>query len=180
VNPRPILVGEANPYDPEGRRPEHALYCWPVNSSGWRLQSRIMGVSRSTYIGFDRIDLCGKWSAKAARERATAMWNAYPGGRFVFLGTKVCKAFMVEYQPFYTEDSRYVVLPHPSGLCRTWGEPGAYEKAKRTLRAAFPHIAWGVPTPEARHAPTCSNCGKAKQPGNICLDCGYDLGASGP
>lgn len=61
-----LLVGEVNPLS---TKPEHALYPWPPNCTGERLQRLVLGVSRRDYLaGFDRVDLCtGRWSAPAAR-----------------------------------------------------------------------------------------------------------------
>jgi len=63
-------------------------------------------------------------------------------------GAKVASAFDVAnrftpFAPFTTRRRKtprgellLVVLPHPSGLSRTWHEPGAFERARATLREA--------------------------------------------
>jgi hypothetical protein len=147
---RPILVGEDNPH---GGRPENALFCHPPGSAGERLQRVVLGVSQVDYLAdFDRVNLCrGEWNSKEAGDRAQMiveqMWiNCSLGrrSRVVLLGAKVRSAFQRDFDPFfYTSDVgvdeayvTYVILPHPSGRCRAWNEPGAVERARVVLRAA--------------------------------------------
>lgn len=59
------------------------------------------------------------------------------------LGAKVTRAFGFGFQPFTAwrhyllgSHTTYVCLPHPSGLCRAWNEPGAYARARGALRGA--------------------------------------------
>lgn len=143
-----VLVGELNPY---GRDPRYALYDEPVGASGWRLRTRVLQVDRTTYFGFKRHNLCvGKYSKKdAEREAARLYLEQYDSRRvnrvFVLLGRKVATAFGCGgYDPFTKPEGMDVVLlPHPSGLCREWNEPGAYERAREMLRAAVPDVSWG-------------------------------------
>jgi len=145
---KPLLVGEANPY---GNDPRFALYPYPERASGHRLAVLVMGMEPRQYIrAFDRVNLCPeRWSVGVARERADAV-KADPSHRvIVLLGSKVAAAFGVKYEPFTVHElwpgflsppclakKRFVVLPHPSGLCRAWNEPGSFDKARRVLRAA--------------------------------------------
>lgn len=135
---KPLLVGEVNPLSD---RPEHALYPYPPNCTGARLQKLVMAIPRLEYMQrFDRVDLCvGKWSIVAARARAAELLD----GRevIVLLGTKVCEAFGVTFDPYTrirhcSPRPLFVVLPHPSGLCRLWHQPGAFERAREVLRSA--------------------------------------------
>lgn len=128
---KPLLVGEANPY---GGDPFYALYPDPPGCAGHRLCRLVMGLSAQEYLElFDRVNLCRRaWSTKEARV-ATAC--AIGRDRVVLLGAKVCKAFDVAYLPC-TVAGRFVVLPHPSGLCRFWGRPGAFTTARECLRGA--------------------------------------------
>lgn len=163
-----VIVGESNPH---GESPDHALYCWPVNSAGWRLQSKIMGVSRATYIGFHRHNLCvGQWSTPTAREEAQQLLKLYADQTdytLILLGRKVVEAFFCgpgaldkqgAPKPFTRDFLRYsvlgghttvrerenlVILPHPSGRCSAWNEPGTYERARALLREACPSVTWG-------------------------------------
>ena len=154
---KPLLVGELNPY---GDDDHFALYPRPERASGHRLCTLVMGLREADYLRrFDRANLCyRKWSIVEARRRASELLKARPCERqpdgppiyptIVLLGSKVCSAFGVEYAPFsitthfeawadlsYREYTA-VVLPHPSGLCRTWNEPGAFDKARVALVAA--------------------------------------------
>jgi hypothetical protein len=133
---KPLLVGEANPY---GGDPYFALYPEPDGCAGQRLCKLVMQLDCSEYLArFDRVNLCPRtWSMKLARERASAYRVAELPERIVLLGAKVTRAFGFEYAPFTRRlSSRFVILPHPSGLSRAWYEPGAYERARSVLREA--------------------------------------------
>jgi len=132
-----LLVGEVNPISV---RPEHALYPWPRNCSGERLQRLVMAVSCHDYLRcYDRVDLCtGKWSMPAARAEAARLlggtWSIY-----LLLGRKVAGAFSIE-DPAWTilerASKRLVLIPHPSGLCREWQAADAFSRAQELLRQA--------------------------------------------
>ena len=94
-----------------------------------------------------RVNLCdAKWSKRAAQTRAAEILTllCQPGQQrpLVLLGAKVGAAFCGAHEPFSrrrtpgTPSFEVVQLPHPSGLCRTWAEPGAYERARAVLRDA--------------------------------------------
>jgi hypothetical protein len=147
-----VLVGEDNPHDKE---PFFDLYDVPVNSAGARLRTKILGCSRAVYFGPDvhRANLCrGKWSAPKAREEAARLARLHPTATFVLLGKKVRDAFGI-YQldgdetirvirgknwvsELVSQPRTVVLLPHPSGRCRAWNEPGAIERARWALRDA--------------------------------------------
>lgn len=137
---RPILVGEANPYS--GADPDFALYPEPDYSAGGRLCRKVLGLEPRDYLRrFDRRNLCGeKWGMREARAAAAAIAAVSAGRVIVLLGSKVASAFEVEFEPFTVLNqggaSRFVVLPHPSGLSRLWNRPGAYNEARRVLREA--------------------------------------------
>lgn len=124
--PKPLLVGELNPF---GADPYYALYPLPSGSSGGRL-ARLLGLSMTAYLRrFDRANLCtGSWSAPAARAAAAELRRRE--GKIVLLGAKVRGAFGLDLEPFSVQD-RFVVIPHPSGLNRAWGEPGARDRLRR-------------------------------------------------
>lgn len=129
------FVGEANPY---GSDPRYAFYPEPPNSAGGRLCRLILGLPAREYLRrFDRVNLCsGAWDAKEARRVAgAASWNDIERGPVVLLGSKVCAAFGLRFEPFTLgPDCReLVILPHPSGLCRLWAVPGAIERARAVL-----------------------------------------------
>ena len=153
--PRVVLVGELNPH--QDRR-AFDLYDEPERASGHRLRSLVLGVRRETYFRrFARHNLCvGKWSAPAARKRAEELSEEYPAETFVLLGKKVQEAFgfydvsgyfgVVSGVTATKEERTVVLLPHPSGLCRVWNEPGAFALARRTLLEACPGLPLGEVT----------------------------------
>lgn len=144
---KPLLVGEANPY---GGDPAFALYPHPERASGHRLATLVMGLEPREYVRrFDRQNLCPEdWSVPVARATAQAI-AAGPREIVVLLGAKVTKSFLFDYEPFtvrkknffksgedewrVTAVKTFVILPHPSGLCRLWNEPGAFERARSVL-----------------------------------------------
>jgi hypothetical protein len=145
---RPLLVGEANPY---GADPYYALYPLPERASGHRLCTLIMGLGHGEYLrSFERVNLCPqRWSAPVARARATEIMNG-DHEKVVLLGKKVAEAFGFKDRAPFTVDSEtkfasssgewrariYVLLPHPSGLCRAWNAPGAFLRARTALQDA--------------------------------------------
>lgn len=145
---KPLLVGEANPYQPdEASAMAYALYPDPPHASGGRLCTYVMGLTPHTYLrAFDRTDLCHpKWSIKAARAKAAQlMAERAPGNVLVLCGAKVAAAFGLPSTPFqiYGLDDGMgrapvrVVLPHPSGLCRVWHQPGSVQRAREVLKEA--------------------------------------------
>lgn len=153
---KPLLVGELNPYGPAA---EYALWPDPPGCAGHRLCHKVLGMSEHAYMeAFDRTNLCGrKWSMPLARLAAGAV-NAHgqPRRVIIMLGRKVATAFGYgHHQPFTTvakvwnkdgydlmlddevtadnPTTRFLVLPHPSGLCRVWNEPGAFERARSLI-----------------------------------------------
>lgn len=135
---KPLLVGEVNPISD---KPEHALYPWPPNCSGERLQRLVIGVPRGVYLrAFDRVDLCvGKWSIRAARARAAELRGVRGAGDIVvLLGVQVAEAFGFQRAPYTIHDRGivYVVLPHPSGINGEWRKPDAYQRARYVLQRA--------------------------------------------
>jgi hypothetical protein len=139
--PRVTLVGESNPY---GDDPQYALYPYPDGCSGHRLCRLVLGMNRRHYLAsFKRVNLVrGDWSLPAARTRAAELRQ--DGGRFVLLGANVCRAFGVTFAPFvaYMQAGETLLcLPHPSGRCRLWQEPGTIEKARVAVAALAPWLA---------------------------------------
>lgn len=138
MSDKPLLVGESNPY---GADPYFALYPEPEGCAGWRLCHRILGLTETKYLRtFDRVNVCeGPWDLKRAREYASEVQLARSGA-FILLGAKVCQAFRVPYAPFSVQSSllgesrRMYVLPHPSGRCRIWNDPGAAGRARDLLK----------------------------------------------
>lgn len=144
VAKRVVLIGELNPYR---ANPDFDLYDQPENSSGDRLRRLILGVSREDYFRrFYRRNLCyGKWSVPEARKRASELCEEFPTQTFVLLGRKVQEAFGIKDAAQLSASrgllndggARWrVFLPHPSGLCRVWSDPGAFDRAKEVLKCA--------------------------------------------
>lgn len=100
-----------------------------------------------------------KPAAELVRERLEAHGRA----TLVLCGAKVCSAFTLDYRPFSASgpvrvmrgdhspfgEVRYVTLPHPSGLCRAWNQPGAFEAARAALRAGGVDLSGTAATPAA-------------------------------
>ena len=130
-----LLVGETNPY---GGADEFALYPSPPGCTGHRLCHLILQLDSDEYLErYDRANLCvGKWRITDAREAAKRLGEKYCGGLKVLFGSKVCSAWNVGFKPFTIIDAEVVILPHPSGLNRMWGEAGAFDRARAVLREA--------------------------------------------
>lgn len=137
---KPLIVGECNPY---GGTDEFALYPAPDGCSGHRLCCLILGMSRHDYLdAFERANLChGKWSMPLARKRARELF-AHPAP-LILLGAKVARAF--EFVPFQAlmigDGGKTLVLPHPSGLCRLWNEPGMIDRTREAVLSLCPELA---------------------------------------
>jgi hypothetical protein len=142
------LIGENNPYS---RDPRFDLYCKPPESAGGRLCRVILGMTKRDYLrAFRRLNLLRqlKWSAPAAREAADGiLCERGDADQLVLLGSKVFGAFAHalpqgwRWQPFTTAGGgRLLLLPHPSGRCRLWNEPGAVERARRAIGELAPHL----------------------------------------
>lgn len=138
-----VLVGENNPF---GSDPEYALFPFPENSAGARLRT-IFGLSKRNYLDLSRMNLCdGPWSRVEARLRAQEIRLDPEHDVIVTLGRKVARAFFLHSTFFRIVDERatkFVVLPHPSGLCRVWNEPGAAKRARDVMRSVAPGVPWG-------------------------------------
>jgi hypothetical protein len=137
---RVVLVGEANPY---GADPDYALFPAPDGCAGHRLCVLILGMRRREYLDtFERVNLCpNRWAMKEARQHAQKLW--VQPKKFILLGAKVARAWEIDpFEPFTFHDGgTTLVLPHPSGLCRLWYEPGAYERARSCVAELAPEIA---------------------------------------
>ena len=135
-----LLLGEQNPY---GGDPSYALYPAPDGCAGHRLCRLVLDLPRTEYLRrFDRrnvLERPGKWSVREARNEASLILGAHR--RVVALGAKVAAALGLSTEPFsmheillHGEEERLVlVLPHPSGLCRAWNVPGAFERARKMV-----------------------------------------------
>lgn len=142
ASPSVVVVGEVNPH---GADPYFALYHLPRSSSGNRFRV-IAGLSDADYLRcLARRNLCvGRWDNGVAR-RAAQELLAGVFESFVLLGRRVADAFRVSYgfQVRGLGNKLLLSLPHPSGRCRAWNEPGAVGRARELLRAHVPGVPWG-------------------------------------
>lgn len=103
----------------------------------------------TTYLECERFNLCPRtWNREQARVRAADLLNTRPGEVLVLLGRKVAEAFGVADVPEFGSKQiiggpLLVVLPHPSGLCRRWHEPGAIRRARTAIGASCPDFPLG-------------------------------------
>lgn len=133
---RPLLVGEDNPHSTD---PRAALFPRPRGGAGHRL-CKILGMTGAEYLrAFERVNLCaGSWSEVEARWSAEriGLTHLRHGGQVVLLGAKAARAFRLKYVPF--RRSRILpgilILPHPSGRCRTWNDVRNVTRARRAVR----------------------------------------------
>lgn len=131
---KPLIVGELNPLRGD---PRFDLHPFPDNASGGRL-CKLLDVSVSEYIErFDRMNLCrGRWSAKEAKSAAEDVM-ASRRGPVILLGRRVAVAFGLRDKPMFSTTYRNGVtlylVPHPSGLCRTWNHESNVIQKKRVL-----------------------------------------------
>ena len=151
--PRVLLVGEDNP---RGSDPRMALFFLPREASGNRLRV-VLGLSDVDYMRrCARVNLCaGRWSDREARERAQIIREAnlarlaqipWTGEVAILLGSKVRRALdgPPAFEVVIPERGPVLVgLPHPSGRCLVWNEPGARARAREACRRAAPWIPWG-------------------------------------
>lgn len=215
---RPLLVGEANPYGSDERYALYPDP--PNSAGGRLCFKVLGLTVKDYIRGFDRVNLCvRKWSNEEARQRAREIVSARSSpssrldgseddierraghmgfpvrGTIVLFGAKVARAFgATEFRPFEIGHASgfltFVTLPHPSGRCLAWNEPGAYERARALLREAGvypPPCRWcertectcpldddgglmGTDWTTQRPA-RCSNCGLVVR-GRDCPDCG--------
>lgn len=127
--PRPLLVGETNPYSADTR---HALLPWPPQSAGARLRKILLMTDEEYLAAFERVNLLGslqKWSAPLARGEAAKLRAAHTGP-IVALGARVAAAFGLV---LFGSDDKVVCVPHPSGLSRAWNERGVYDRVRRLV-----------------------------------------------
>lgn len=154
---KPLLIGEDNPRSLD---PRYALYPLPKGCAGWRLCFKILGLTEREYLRtFDRVNLCeGPWDLVRARARSALILAGEPR-TLILLGSKVAQAFGADFSVFTgavwgsaLSGSRGCFtayrLPHPSGRCLEWNDPGAIDRARGLLR----HVLEGdrVPRPADR------------------------------
>lgn len=134
VHRLPFIVGENNPY---GSDPYFAMYPRPSNSAGGRLCRLVLQIPEAQYLReFHRHNLLQqpKWSVVDARAAAVELSEVIGDSKVILLGAKVCAGFRLDFKPFTIVRGKVAILPHPSGLCRMWSEPGAYDRGHDLVR----------------------------------------------
>lgn len=159
TNPKVWLIGENNPYGTDQR---YALYHEPKGAAGDRLCRLVLGLEWRDYMRHfhRRNTLVGsKWSALKAREGAALIFaETAPGDAVVLCGKKVWDAWFRllqiadsyrQWQPYCVhtgpESRLFASIPHPSGLNRVWGAPGAFQLARETVLIAAPWLRGVLP-----------------------------------
>ncbi len=130
VKVKAILLGMNNPLS---IKPEHALFPFPVNCTGWRiwqlLRQRMPEVTRKQYLdGFERINLIHSktWNKEAALHSAKRLPSLYQGRIILVFGGEVRDALDlpdVLIHPVRKDGCEWRQLPHPSGRCRWYNSP---------------------------------------------------------
>lgn len=142
--PKPLIVGESNPGSDSMR---WALYPSPNGCAGHRLCVKILGMDPDEYLAtFHRTNIflnyAGPWKKEhmlVAMERAYGLADNH-SGLLVALGKRVGAAFghPVFFEPVpwgVDRDVTLLCIPHPSGLCRVWNEPGVMDRARELVRS---------------------------------------------
>lgn len=139
-----ILLGMNNPVS---SRPEHALYPYPPNCTGWRimklLQTRIPELTRRQYLtGFDRINLVNSktWDKESAKVAARQLPSLYRGRTILAFGGAVRDALELPeilIHPLRKDGCIWRQLPHPSGRCRWYNDPDCAALAASLLEELY-------------------------------------------
>lgn len=142
--PAGLLVGEQ---PRPGGNPKLPLWPWPRTSAGGRL----FEMSRMPLTDYLRLLArtnvahrpVARWNSDGARQRGLELLRMLPEGtRVVACGARARDAlgigeFWTPQHAFLDgSDVRMVAIPHPSGRCREYNQPGAAERAGRWVRWA--------------------------------------------
>lgn len=127
--------------------PRLALFNYPPNCAGARLQ-RLLGAGNRLYLrGFERRNLLGYWPGgggsgdlfpvRDARDVAERLLPTLAGRRVLVLGVGTARALGLEpevlrYQ--YHRDATFGVIPHTSGRCRFYNDPASRAAAEAFAR----------------------------------------------
>lgn len=143
---KPVILGINNPHS---RDPAKALATDPIGASGYRLWLMLKeaanrqgrDLSERDYMeGFDRRNLIDQknYTNDQVRLRSSQILASLAGHRVVMCGTKVPYMLGLRYGGFdlvprHAMAFVYWVIPHPSGLCRTYNDPAVREKVGNLL-----------------------------------------------
>jgi hypothetical protein len=147
---RLILVGERNLDKALCKDPRWDLHPFPARSLGGRLCRKVCGLPPATYARLPRVNLvhAPKWSLKEGRRAAAEVMALHREKMIVLLGSRVCRAFGVDFAPFsfYSAGAyEFLILPHPAGLSPFWTGPESYARAQSMLRMVAPGVPFGEP-----------------------------------
>lgn len=95
--------------------------------TGWTLDQYLGVFEHRTNLWHWPMRLWANDGRKHARQ--IAMQSTHDDG-VVILGSKAAEMFDLDDELPFTWVGRYAVIPHPSGRCRYWNEPGARETAR--------------------------------------------------
>lgn len=158
--PRTWLVGMNNPYSTD---PGYALYPEPRGATGDRLCRVILGMKPQEYLRhFIRRNTLQsrRWDKRLAVHGAGSVFRELPAGvTVVLLGREVWDAWrrvvperlpMKKWEPFLVcmdeiDDLKFVLLPHPSGLCHIWNDKANFKLARSAIRFASPELELAIP-----------------------------------
>jgi hypothetical protein len=142
-----LMVGEANPYSPD---PSLALHPDPPNAAGGRLM-RLLGLPRLQYMAIARRNLCTtRWSAAEASLSGACIAGEVAAGKWrvvVCLGRRVAGTFYPgapAWSVYSHGTCTFVLVPHPSGLCRVWNDPAARDRLCAFMVDLVPGPDWGT------------------------------------
>lgn len=141
---RILLVGEQPPerwaHDATYRARHSPMFPYPKGSAGHRLWE-ITDYGLGNYVhGLERVNLIpeyrSKWSDKDANINAMSLVRCHAPSAIFTCGARVAAAFGYEGTLPYRDASKVfecdmIYLPHPSGRCRTWNEPGIKEWVRK-------------------------------------------------
>lgn len=138
-----VLLGMNNPLRVD---PEFALYPAPVNCTGWRLWKMLnarTGALKHEYLGaFERRNLVPllTWSPRAARAHAELLKDQLRGREVIVLGAETRRALGLPellVLPQTIGETTWRQLPHPSGRCHWYNDPGNRAVAELLLEEMY-------------------------------------------
>lgn len=139
-----VLLGMNNPLSDNLR---HALFPYPVGSTGWRiwqlLRIKDETITRGQYLeGFDRVDLVLglEWSNDLALQRASRLPSLYAGRTIVVFGDACRRAIGLPKMLIHPVELHGVTwrqLPHPSGRCLWYNDIESKNLAASLLHELF-------------------------------------------
>lgn len=144
IDPGVLLVGEANPRNPQAR-----YVLWPFPGSAGERLRRHLSLDIARYGALWRANLCRQhWNGPEAAERAVELLggtgDAAPWWLIVTLGRRVASAFGLResggLRVRQVGSWKFLELPHPSGRCRKWNDPTVSSTVIDILNSYAPQL----------------------------------------